>query len=216
MLYLFLNRQVKPADSVDSDISHKTYDIHGHVAHHHALEMTNDQAVAYKKTAAATLGFLNQFRHNHENYADFLMRLKNYLVFPYEHPYRTREFCNAFALCREDYVGIKLMNMSPSQLDAFYGLMQTVLAPYGYEKMEKVFGRQLVLHDIEEAAWNDPEKYPILGGPPGTSLEHWRPVDKDGRPLLRDPKDYYIAFFGDLEQFMNGDLSRKKRLWHSR
>jgi len=198
LYYLFGKQEIKAS----------SFDLHGHRLHHQSLPMTKQQEIIYKKTTSAVLAFLNQFRRSGENYRDFLARIKNLLVFSYDHPYRTREFCNAFALCRDDYVGVKLLDMSRPQQDEFYTLMQTVLAPYGYEKMKKVFERQLVIHDIEEAYRNDPKKFPVLGGPKGTPLANWKPVDQFGHPLPRDPGDYYIAFFGELEPFINGNLAQ--------
>jgi len=190
--------------------SHSQYDQNGHVIRHQALQMTPVQQIIYKKTVAAVLDFLEQFHPHGEDYKEFINKIKNELLFSYDHPYRNRGFCNAFALCRDDYVGVKLKNMSKSQQDKFFDLMQILLAPYGNQKMKNVFGRQSVIFDIEQAYRDDPKKFPVIGGPQGSGLEKWKPIDAKGNPIPRDADDYYIAFFGDLEQFINGNLALNK------
>lgn len=181
----------------------------GHVHHHYSLKMSPEQQEYYKKVTSDTLDFLEQFRDKKKNekYKEFLSRMKGTLIFSYDHPYRNREFCNAFALCRDDYVGIKLANMNEAQRGEFQELMETLLAPYGYEKMIKVFERQPIIADLEQASRDNPTKYPTVGGPPGSGLETWAPTDKKGNPIPRKSDDYYIAFFGNLENFMNGNLT---------
>lgn len=188
--------------------AHDEYDKEGHHIHHYALQMTKEELKFYKKVTASTLDFINQFRdHNKEkSYREFLDRIQNELVFSYSHPYRTREFCNALAMCRDDYVGIKLADMTKTQQHQFRMLMKTLLAPYGYEKMIEVFNRQPLIFEVESAYRHDPKKYPIEGGMKGYNLENWVPME-NGKPLPRGADDYYIAIFGDIEKFINGDLS---------
>src|SRR5579862_8576039 len=186
------------------------YDQYGHVVRNDSLEMTRAQRGIYKKTVAAVLDFLEQFHPHGESYNTFINKMRNDLIFSYDHPYRTRGFCNAFALCRDDYVGMKLKDMNKVQQAKFLELMQTLLAPYGNQKMKTVFERQSVIFDTEQAYRNNPEKFPAVGGPKGTSLENWKPVDAKGKPVPRDADDYYIAFFGDIGQFVNGNLSPNK------
>lgn len=100
--------------------------------------------------------------------------------------------------------------MSKSQQDKFFDLMQTLLAPYDNQKMKKVFGRQSVIFDMEQAHRDNPKKFPAIGGLKGSGLEKWKPIDAKGNPIPRDFGDYYIAFFGDLEQFINGNISLNK------
>ncbi len=109
-------------------------------------------------------------------------------VLPFDNPFRTRAFCYVLARCNNDYVGLRMSALNPTQKIALNNLLMKSFSGAGYSRAISTMNREWLVEEMENAHRDNPEKYPTVGSP---LVLEWTP------PPRRSAPEYYIAFFGE-------------------
>ncbi|MGB7085046.1 MAG: DUF3500 domain-containing protein [Phormidesmis sp.] len=136
------------------------------------------QDVRYQELTEATQNFLELL--------DEAQRAA--VVLPFENPFRTRAFCYVLARCNDDYVGLRMSDLSSAQKIALNNLLMKSFSGAGYSRAIQTMNREWLVEETENAHRADPEQYPTVGSP---LVAEWTP------PPQRSAPNYYIAFFGE-------------------
>jgi hypothetical protein len=136
------------------------------------------QDVRYQELAEATESFLSSL--------DETQRAA--VVLPFDHPFRTRAFCYVLARCNTEYVGLRMVDLNPTQKVALNNLLMKSFSGAGYSRAIQTMNREWLVEEMENAHRSDPEEYPVIGSP---LAPDWAP------PAQRAAPNYYIAFFGE-------------------
>jgi hypothetical protein len=150
-------------------------------AHSHHSQAADVNAavmkIRYQEILSATQGF----------YQTLTPQQQKALIQPFEHPYRTRNFCYVLAHCKTEYVGLRMRDLQAWQKYALNQLLMKVLSGEGYLRVVGTMNREWLLQEMENAYRADPKHYPVIGSP---EVPNWTP------PLQRGAEDYYLAIFG--------------------
>ncbi len=109
-------------------------------------------------------------------------------VLDFDNPFRTRAFCYVLARCNDEYVGLRMVDLSAPQKIALNNLLMKSFSGAGYSRAIQTMNREWLVEETENAHRADPENYPTVGSP---LVAEWTP------PPQRSAPNYYIAFFGE-------------------
>jgi hypothetical protein len=136
------------------------------------------QDVRYRELSEATESFLSSLDEDQ----------REAVVLPFDHPFRTRAFCYVLARCNDEYVGLRMSDLTPTQKVALNNLLMKSFSGAGYSRAIQTMNREWLVEEMENAHRADPEQYPVIGSP---LAPDWAP------PAQRAAPNYYIAFFGE-------------------
>lgn len=120
-------------------------------------------------------------------YASLTPAQQQALIQPYDHPYRTRNFCYVLAHCKTEFTGLRMHDLTATQKYALNQLLMKALSGEGYLRAMGTMNREWLLQEMENAHRADGNRYPVIGSP---EVPNWTP------PLKRGAEDYYLAIFG--------------------
>ncbi|MBE9075699.1 DUF3500 domain-containing protein [Romeria aff. gracilis LEGE 07310] len=110
------------------------------------------------------------------------------ITLSFDNPYRTRGFCYVLARCKDDYVGLRMSQLSPIQKIALNNVLMKSLSSAGYSRAIQTMNNEGLIGEMENAHRANPEKYQVVGSP---LVPEWTP------PPYRDGSEYFVAIFGE-------------------
>ncbi|MEL7007542.1 MAG: DUF3500 domain-containing protein [Cyanobacteria bacterium J06588_4] len=140
--------------------------------------LTTLRSVRYQEVVAATQAFLEMLDQ----------KQRRAVVLPFNHPYRTRDFCYVLAQCREDNVGLRMSQLNTKQKIALNNVLMKSYGSAGYSRAIQTMNREGLIEEMENAHRADPETYQVIGSP---QVADWTP------PPYRRGSDFYVAIFGE-------------------
>lgn len=136
------------------------------------------ESLRYQEVVTATQDFLDLL--NDEQYEA--------VVLPFNHAYRTRDFCYVLAQCKDDNVGLRMSQLNTTQKIALNKVLMKSYSSAGYSRAVQTMNREGLIEEMENAHRANPEKYRVIGSPQVTD---WKP------PQYRRGSDFYVAIFGE-------------------
>lgn len=109
-------------------------------------------------------------------------------VLPFDHPFRTRDFCYVLARCKEDYVGLRISELTSAQKIDLNNVLMKSFSGAGYSRAIQTMNHEWLIEEMENAHRAAPEQYPTIGSP---LVAEWTP------PPQRSAPDFYLALFGE-------------------
>lgn len=182
-----------PSSTVSKDIQTSKQNIETSV-HTDATHIHPDAQFAFDDSELAVTQSFQDVRYQElvEATEDFFASLdatqRAAVILPFDNPFRTRAFCYVLARCNDEYVGLRMSDLSATQKVALNNLLMKSFSGSGYSRAIGTMNREWLVEEMENAHRADPETYPTVGSP---LVAEWTPPAKRGAP------NYYIAFFGD-------------------
>ena len=136
------------------------------------------QSVRYREVVTATQDFLDLLDD----------KQRQAVVLPFDHSYRTRDFCYVLAQCKDDNVGLRMSQLNTTQKIALNKVLMKSYSSAGYSRAIQTMNREGLIEEMENAHRSNPEKYRVIGSPQVTD---WKP------PQYRRGSDFYVAIFGE-------------------
>ena len=136
------------------------------------------ESLRYQEVVTAIQDFLDLL--NDEQYEA--------VVLPFNHDYRTRDFCYVLARCKDDFVGLRMSQLNTEQRIAFNKVLMKSYSSAGYSRAVQTINNEGLIEEMENAHRANPEKYPVVGSP---LVADWKP------PEYRRGSDFYVAIFGE-------------------
>ena len=136
------------------------------------------ESLRYQEVVTATQDFLDLL--DDEQYEA--------VVLPFNHAYRTRDFCYVLAQCKDDNVGLRMSQLNTTQKIALNKVLMKSYSSAGYSRAVQTMNREGLIEEMENAHRANPEKYRVIGSPQVTD---WKP------PQYRRGSDFYVAIFGE-------------------